>query len=295
MITIAGGTGTVGRKLTKTLLREGTAVRVLTRDPARAASVFGDGAHLEIVRVDFDDPSTLRSAFATTGTAFLSMGTSETQVRDEKALIDAAVAADVPYLVNLSSSGAGGTTTSNVNKWHTEIDAYISTKDVASTILRPTTYVDTIVRVASSFVPADAWGGHAGYGRGAFIDSRDVADVAALVLREGAGKHAGSIYALSGPAPVTMHEIADQLSAGLGTRVEYHDRTEAEQRAVLESAGLSPLRVQVLLGLDDLIRDKAEAAPSPVIPELTGRPARSAADYITENLSLFVLSGSARG
>jgi NAD(P)H dehydrogenase (quinone) len=292
MITIAGGTGTIGSKLTRNLLREGTPVRVLTRDPARAASVFGDQPHLQIVGIDVDDPATLRPAFAASDAAFLSMGTSATQVRDEKALIDAALAAGVPHLVSLSSSGAGGASTSNVNQWHAEIDAYVSGKDVATTILRPTTYIDTIVRVASNFVPAGAWGGHARTGRSAFIDARDVADVAALVLTEGAGKHGGRIYPLSGPDPVTMPEIAGLLSAGLGTTVTYHDRSEAEQRAVLESAGLAPLMVEVLLGLDDLIRDNTAATPLPAGPELTGRPARRPRDYIAENLALFALAAS---
>jgi NAD(P)H dehydrogenase (quinone) len=104
----------------------------------------------------------LRDAFRGSDAAFLSMGTSATQVRDEKLLIDAATAAGVPYLVNLSVGGAGGHIANNVLEWHTEIDAYVATKDVASTLVRPATYVDTMVRLASSLAPTGAWGGHAG-------------------------------------------------------------------------------------------------------------------------------------
>jgi uncharacterized protein YbjT (DUF2867 family) len=58
MITVAGGTGLVGKTLTQALVRAGEQVRVLTRDPkaARAAKV-------EIVGVDFDDATTLRAGF----------------------------------------------------------------------------------------------------------------------------------------------------------------------------------------------------------------------------------------
>ena len=53
MITLAGGTGLVGKSLTQALVRDGEQVRVLTRDPDAAAAAFGD-AKLEIVGVDID-------------------------------------------------------------------------------------------------------------------------------------------------------------------------------------------------------------------------------------------------
>src|SRR6476619_727717 len=119
MITLAGGTGLVGKTLTQVLVRDGEQVRVLTRDPAAAAAAFGN-AKLEIVGVDFDDAATLRSGFADSDKAYLSYGTTDRQVRDEIALIDAAIEADVPYLVNLSVGGAGGPhiNSSNVLQWH---------------------------------------------------------------------------------------------------------------------------------------------------------------------------------
>jgi hypothetical protein len=55
--------------------------------------------------------------------------------------------------------------------------------------------------------------------------------------------------------------------------VEYHDRTPAEQRAVLESVGLLVLLVDVLLGLDDLTWDNLFAEPSRTVLNLTGSPA----------------------
>src|SRR6202165_153078 len=124
MITVAGGTGLVGKPLTQALVREGEQVRVLTRDPKAARAAFGN-AKVEIVGVDFDDAATLRAGFTGSDKAFMSYGTSERQVRDEIALIDAAIGAEVPYLVNLSVGGAGGphVDSSNVLQWHTELDA----------------------------------------------------------------------------------------------------------------------------------------------------------------------------
>ena len=286
MITVAGGTGLVGKPLTRTLVGEGEQVRVLTRDPKAARAAFGD-ADIEIMGVDFDDPPTLRAGFAGSDKAFISYGTSDRQVRDEITLIDAAIEAEVPYLVNLSVGGAGGTHPANVVRWHTEIDAYLAGTGVASTVLRPTTFTDSMLTLASPFVRSGAWGGPGGAGRVALIDSRDVATVAAVILTEGPQRHAGKVYDLSGPAAVTMDEVAGYLSSALGIRVEYHARTEAAQRTVLESAGLPGLLVDVLLGVDAITRDNVYAVPSPTVFDLTGHAPCSVKDCVDAHLSLF--------
>src|SRR5258705_3314152 len=286
MITLAGGTGLVGKTLTRALVRDGEQVRVLTRNPEAAATAFGD-AKLEIVGVDFDDAATLRSGFTGSDKAYLSYGTTDRQVRDEIALIDAAIGAEVPYLVNLSVGGAGGTHPANVVRWHTEIDAYLADAGVAATVVRPTTLTDTILNIASTFLRSGGWGGLGGAGRVALIDIRDVAEVFAVILTEGPERHAGRIYDISGPVAVTMDELAGCLSAALGAHVEYHARTEAQQRAVLESAGLPGLLVDVLIGVDAITRDNVYAVPSPTVFDLTGHAPLSVKEWVDEHSSLF--------
>jgi NAD(P)H dehydrogenase (quinone) len=280
---IAGGTGLVGGELTRTLLRNGIPVRVLTRDPAAARARFGAGP--ELTGVDFDDPATLRTAFAGVDRAFLGLGTNEHQVAREIALIDAAVAAGVPFLVTLSVRGSGTTDLSLVPRWHGEIDAHLAAQPVAATVLRPATFTDTLLKVAA--LQGGAWGGAAGTGAVSSIDSRDVAAVAATVLGDGPDRHAGRAYDLTGPGPVTMPELARLLSAGLGRTITYRDRTEAEQRAVLTAAGVPDLMVEVLLGLDRLVRSDASAAPTGTVRELTGRPPRSVAEFVAAHLDAF--------
>jgi NAD(P)H dehydrogenase (quinone) len=294
MITLAGGTGLVGKTLTQALVRDGEQVRVLTRDPKAARATFGD-VKLEIVGVDFDDTATLRTGFTGSDKAFMSYGTSDRQVRDEIALIDAAIGAEVPYLVNLSVGGAGGTHPANVVQWHTEIDAYLAGTGVASTVVRPTTFTDTMLKLASNSVSSGAWGGLGGAGRVALIDTRDVVEVFAVILTEGPQRHAGKTYDISGPAAVTMDEVAGYLSAVLGTRVEYHARTEAQQRTVLESAGLPALLVDVLVGVDDITRDNVYAVPSPTVYDLTGHAPRSVKDWVNEHVSLFAVPAASTG
>ena len=286
MITLAGGTGLVGKTLTQALVRDGEQVRVLTRDPKAAAAAFGD-AKLEIVGVDFDDAATLRSAFTGSDKAYLSYGTTDRQVRDEIALIDAAIGAEVPYLVNLSVGGAGR---------HPPRQR----RAVAHRDRRLPRHHRCRVNGGAShdlhrhhaqnrrqFCAFGAWGGLGGAGRVALIDTRDVAEVFAVILTDGPQRHAGKTYDISGPAAVTMDEVAEYISAALGTRVEYHARTEPQQRAVLESAGVPALLVDVLVGVDDITRDNVYAVPSPTVFDLTGHAPRSVKDWVNEHVSLF--------
>ena len=154
-------------------------------------------------------------------------------------------------------------------------------------MVRPTTFTDFMVKLAAKFVQSDAWGGLGGAGRVALIDSRDVAAVFAVILTDGPQRHAGKVYDISGPTAVTMDEVAEYISAASGTRVEYHARTEPQQRAVLQSAGVPELLVDILIGIDALTRNNVYAVPSPTVFDLTGHPPRSAKDWVHEHVSLF--------
>jgi NAD(P)H dehydrogenase (quinone) len=287
IIAIAGGTGTVGSKLTRQLIESGARVRVLSRNPEKARTLFG--ANVDAVGIDFDNAKSMRQAFEGADKAFLSTATSARQVRDEKALIDAAVDAGVPYLVGLSVGGAGASIASNVLEWHTEIDAHLANKNVAWTLLRPATFTDTLVRVASGFVPKGVWGGAAGDGQISAIDTRDVAACAAAVLLEGAERHGHEIYDLTGPAPVTMDGIAALLAEGLGRPVTYIRRTEQAQRAFYAAVGLPPLTIDVLLGLDHLTRTNVYATPTPGVMALTCQVPRSVAAFVQERIADFAM------
>ena len=60
MIAIAGGTGRLGRLLTRRLTERGVGVRVITRDPARAAHLRD--LPIQIVTADVRDRPSIRAA-----------------------------------------------------------------------------------------------------------------------------------------------------------------------------------------------------------------------------------------
>jgi NAD(P)H dehydrogenase (quinone) len=279
---IAGGTGTVGSKVTRELLAHGHQVRVLTRDAGRAAERLGWQDNLELFQVDLEDPRQLAEGFSQGDRVYVGLGGSMTQVRDESALIDAAAAAGAGYLVKLSCEGVDSSTSNVVLDVHRAVEAHLADSGIPSTLVRPSTFIDAIVRIASQFIPQDAWGGNSDGGACTFIDTRDVAEVFASLLQQGPDTHAGRAYTPTGPEAVTMARVAELISAAAGREVRHHARTESESESFLNGLGLPALQVAVLLSLDQFAR---EATMSQVLADtesLLGKPARPVSAYINE-------------
>ena len=280
-VTIAGGTWAAVDKLTGELSGQGVKVRVLIEDPLRARENYGNG-NVEFMGIHVEDSLSLRVAFQDTDRAFLASGDPERPSRYDLALIDAAVQAGVPYLVNLSEGGRWRG--QSAREWQSETDIHLASQGVKITRIHPALSQDAVFGVAARFVPLALWGGTAGSGQAALVDSRDVVAATARVILEGAERHANKIYHLTGPAAVTMGYIADYLAENLARRVRYYHRTPDEQRTVYLRAGLLSARIDTLLGQDSLVRHGFYAQTTSDLFDLTQRPGRSVLAWIEEHL-----------
>jgi uncharacterized protein YbjT (DUF2867 family) len=236
------------------------------------------------VVVDFADPSSLWDALSGADRLFLAHGTSAQQVENEIALIDAAVAAGVAHIVKLSVMGPASKL--HPFDWHMEIEAHLARHDIGYTILRPSSFVDILARAAGP-VAEGSWGGAAGDGRVNLIDTRDVADAARIALLDTAHPGSQRAYHLTGPATISMPEVADELSRLLGKSVTYEHRTPDEQREVLVGSGASDLVAGVLLGIDGLFRASVLAETTATFRDLTGKAPRSVGAWLRENIAAF--------
>ncbi|XBS69256.1 NmrA family NAD(P)-binding protein [Acerihabitans sp. KWT182] len=284
-VTVAGGMWTAADKLFNILSGQGVRVRALIEDPLMKGISRKKGS-LEFIGVNLEDPLSLRVAFQDTDRAFLVCGNSARPPRYDLALIDAAVRAGVPYLVNLSEGG--GYPGQSAREWQSETDIHLARQSIQTTRIHPSLSFDAVFTVASRFIPMALWGGSAGSGQAALVDSRDVAAAAARILLEGAERHADKRYTLTGPAAVTMGYLADYLSETLARKVRYFRRTRDEQRGVYLNAGLCSTGIDRLLGQDALICNGFYAEITADIVKLTHRPATTAVDWIEEHAEKFV-------
>ena len=148
---IIGGTGDLGRALTRRLLAAGKPVRVMTRDRARAADAAAAGA--VVVEGDLLDRESLvaacRGAEVVIAAAHSIFGRGpaasvHVDGRGHRNLIDVAVAAGVRHFVYTSAYEHGPEyRTVPFFRIKYEVEDYLKSSPLAYTILRPTAFMET--------------------------------------------------------------------------------------------------------------------------------------------------------
>ena len=150
-VLVVGATGMLGRPVAERLRADGFAVRVLARDPAKAAQVLRDG--YEIVQGAVEDPESLRAALE--GCYGVHVSLKAGPERGEPERIEhqgtarvAAMAAErgvrrITYLSGCFVDEAhAGTSEAEAAKWRAE--QAIERSGVPYTILKPTYFMETL-------------------------------------------------------------------------------------------------------------------------------------------------------
>ncbi|NUR60370.1 MAG: NAD(P)H-binding protein [Catenulispora sp.] len=125
----------------------------------------------------------------------------------------------------------------------------------------------------------------AGDGALSFVDTRDIADVAAAALAEDG--HAGQVYDITGPQSFTYAEALKILGDAAGRDLTYRAISHEQAAANLRAAGARERSITWQRGLYDLILDGADAPVTDVVERVAGHPARSLAQYAAENAALW--------
>ncbi len=145
----------------------------------------------------------------------------------------------------------------------------------------PTAYRQDIVEDDRIYVPA---------GRRQpvnWIDARDIAEVAALVLAE-PGFHCGQSYTLAGPGPVPWSEVTDALTSAIGRPIVYEPASVPGYINHLSRRGLPRGAIVVQTILHFMLRFGQGAAEDQTLERLLGRPGRSVADYVRDHADVWV-------
>lgn len=201
------------------------------------------------------------------------------RLEQHRTAVRAAAAAGVSRIVYTSFLAAApeATFTFARDHWHTE--QHIRATGVAYTFLRDSLYQDALPFFADS---EGVIRGPAGDGRFAPVARDDVAEVAAAVLR-GAGAHDGRGYDLTGPAAVSMAEVAAELTRASGRPVRYHPETLEEAYASRARFGAPEWAVAGWVTSYAAVATGELDVVAGTVAELTGHPPTSFAEFLTAN------------
>ncbi|MEI2765182.1 MAG: NAD(P)H-binding protein [Dermatophilaceae bacterium] len=283
---LTGATGTIGRRLVRTLTAQGHRPAVLLHHPERAAVLGPDRPHVTPVLGDYEDRAGLLAALDGVDHLFLLCPNVPEQVGYENAVIDAAAACGVARIVKISAHGAAPDSPVAFWRWHADIEQHLLDSGIDSVVLRPRFSMANVLGHAAGvrehgvlFTPhADA--------PLAMVDPQDVADVAAhLLTAESLPAHRH--LDVSGPSGVTFTDLAAVLTEVSRRPVIHRGGTDDEAREYLEQHGTPPFVTDQLLAIFAALRAGAQAAPSHTVLDLLGHAARPVTAFLAEHADAF--------
>jgi len=283
MILVTGSTGKVGQQLVHSLQQAKVEFRALARSDGSARELAGKG--VQVVRGDLADPASMRTALRGVDTLFL-LSAGADPFAAEAATVGIAKAAGVRRIVKLSVNGADADATNSFLRGHARVDRLIEDSGMAWTFVRPTFFMQNWVLYNAPAVRAgQPVYANAGSSRIGWVDTRDIAAVAAAALTD-AG-HDGRIYDLTGPEALSYAEVAGRLGKLLGREVKYVAVSDRAAFDAMRGAGVPADYAFALTTLNQAVRRGLADATTDTVELATGRPARTMDAFLRENLNEF--------
>lgn len=279
-VLVVGSTGNLGRAVVDGLVRRGVPVRAGTTDPGR----LGNGPGARAVHLDLRDPATFRAALDGARGLFLVRPPAIARVGPTlNALVDAAVAAGVEHVVFSSVTGADA----NRLVPHHRVERHLQASGTGWTILRPGFFAQNLADAyRADVLRDDRLLLPAGRGRAAFVDTRDVGELAALVLAD-PEPHRGAGYVLTGPEALDFDAVAALLSEATGRAIRYEATSALRYLRHVHAQGRPAAQAVVQTVLHVGLRHGQAERVDPTLGRLLGRPGRTLAEYVRDHRALW--------
>lgn len=278
-ILITGATGNVGRALLP-LLKSHDAN--LIAGSTRGEAVDGVPGRA----IDFGSAEQLTLAFADVDVAFIVIPLHPQMVPMAANVARAARAARVKHLVRVSGAGADPHSPFTIGRVQGEADQHLIDSGIPTTLLRPKNFMQNFSNFLAGMIKGGTFYSSQGQGRIPFIDVRDIAAVAAEVLKHPAA-HAGRAYVLTGPEALTNQEALDILGKTLGRTINLVGIPEEAAVQSMRDMGMPDLVVDVMSSLNRVIAAGYVAEVTDSVERITGRPPRSFADFVREHADVW--------
>ena len=268
-ILVTGATGTVGRHVVDQLIRRGQKVRALTRNP-RQANLPAD---VEVVAGDLSDPSTLVSTLVgVSGMHLITTGAEYTPLETGPEIVELAVKAGVRRVTVLWNGEKG------------PFERAVEESDLEWTQLQAFEFMANARKWADSIrsegVVRDLFGGS----RIAPVHEADIGRVAAVALTEDG--HAGKVYTLTGPESLSVQDRVRIIREIIGRDIQFVESSEEEEREQMRKMGVQEDAIDYVIRWH-LNPPKSAYTVIPTVEEITGQPARTFAQWVSEHVQYF--------
>ncbi len=272
--------GKVGSETVRLLRERDVPVRVLVRDPAKAAALAEAGA--EIAKGDLDVPAAIDDAMTGVSAVVL---VSPAVPAQELNVVASAARAGTGHVVKATSKASADSPIAR-RRWQAEIEAGLAASGIPHTLLRSNAYMQNVLALAPAIAKTSSFGSAVGKGRSGLVDARDVAAVAAEIAASPAA-HVGQTYWLTGPGLISNYDVAAVLSKLLGRTITYRELTVEENTETMIRAGVPEQIAQMNAQAFSMAAGGDAEWLTEDVPSLLGRPARSFQQFANDYAAAF--------
>lgn len=271
MIVVTGATGNVGRPLVQALAGAGEQVTAVSRKVTEVP------AGVRSYQADLTEPDGLEPALHGAEALFLLTSADFMANGDLGDVVNVVRAAGVRRVVLLSSQGVG------TQRHPPRLEDTVRQSGLEWTMLRPGNFDSNALQWAGSVRAQRMVAAPFGDVALPAIDPADIAEVAALTLREPG--HEGNIYTLTGPAPISPRQQAAAIGDALGEPVRFVEQSRAQARDQMLGYMPEPVVEATLGALGAPSADEQRVSPD--AGRLLGRPPRTFAEWAARNVAAF--------
>jgi uncharacterized protein YbjT (DUF2867 family) len=272
--------GKVGSEAARLLAERGEPVRVLARDPQKAAALAQAG--VQVAEGDLEVPATIDAAMDGVSAVVLVSSAIPAQ---ELNVVGSAVRAGAGHVVKITSKASADSPIAR-RRDQAAIENGLIASGLGYTLLRNNAYMQNFLMLAPAIARTGSFGSSAGEGRVGMIDARDVAAVAAQIAVAPA-RYAGKTYWPTGPERLSYADAAAILSAVLGRLVTFHPLTFDEERQVMINAGVPEPIAQMNAQALSLFAQGDSDWVTGDVAAILGRPARTFEQFATDHAAAF--------
>jgi uncharacterized protein YbjT (DUF2867 family) len=269
-ILVTGATGTVGRHVVGELIQAGQRVRALTRDPSRANLP----SEVEVVAGDLTVTDSLVPALdGVTGVHLINFGGDDYGLlRNGQEIVDLAVKAGVRRATVLGGWDEG------------TLEPAVKAGNLDWTFVRPTEFMSNALHWAETIRTEGVVQEPFGDATTAMVHEADIAAVAVRALMEEG--HAGMTYGLTGPERLTIRDKVRVIGEAIGQEIRFVELTVEQARDKMAAEGQPQELIDFLINVFGNVPEEPNIVNSN-IQKVTGRPARTFAEWAAEHADAF--------
>jgi len=287
VVVVTGANGRIGSEVVRLLSAQGETVRALVRDPAQAVQLPG----VAWFQGDLGAPESLHAVMSRADAMFLLVPNTKDMLAHAHNALVAAEEEGVSYVVKLTGLGTSPHSTSSIDRWHHEGESELRNSTMSWTVLRAHAFMQNFLDLAPEILRTGRLHSPAGNAQVPFIDSRDIALVAARVLTEPG--YESERFVLTGPAAIGYADVARMIGEVAGKPIQYVTETTDQARARLTREGKSPSVIEDFLAVAEYQRAGGPAAiPTPSVKDITGHMPRSFPQFAADHRSAFTPRGT---